>query len=111
MIGAPPPDPALLPMRKFSLLLVLLMLAGAAVAVSVILELQTRRNAVSFSIVDPDAGPVTLTIAVLGDIHVPESPDALASTRQLLAGVKAAKPDIIRFVGDYIVDPSGIDVC
>jgi len=93
-------------MRKLSLLALALAVIAAAVLFVVSRDLQTRRNDVSISIADTDAPVVTLSIAVLGDIHVPENPDALASTRQLLAEVKASEPDLVLFVGDYIVDPS-----
>ena len=54
---------------------------------------------------DPDVVPTSLTIAVIGDTHLPEGPEPLAAFRELLLEVKAAQPDLVLLVGDYIFDP------
>ena len=69
-------------------------------------NLKTQRNDVSISIIDPDVKPTSLSIAVIGDTHTPEGREPLAALRELLLEVKAAEPDLIVFVGDYIFDPS-----
>ena len=68
-------------------------------------NLQTQRNDVSISIQDPDVTPNSLSIAVIGDTHLPEGPEPLAAFRELLLEVKAAQPDLVLLVGDYIFDP------
>ena len=70
-------------------------------------DLQTERNNVSISINDPDVEPTSLSIAVIGDTHLPEGLEPLAAFRELLLEVKAAQPDLVVFVGDYIDDPDG----
>ena len=69
-------------------------------------NLKTQRNDVSISIIDPDVKPTSLSIAVIGDTHTHESRKPLAALRELLLEVKAAEPDLIVLVGDYIFDPS-----
>jgi len=81
---------------------------GAYAAYSTSQNLQTQRNDVSISINDPDVAPTSLSIAVIGDTHLPEGREPLAAFRELLLEVKAAKPDLVVFVGDYIADPASI---
>ena len=69
-------------------------------------NLKTQRNDVSISIIDPDVKPKSLSIAVIGDTHTREGREPLAALRELLLEVKAAEPDLIVLVGDYIFDPS-----
>lgn len=94
-------------MRKFVATIILLGAFGAYLAYSISHNLQTQRNDVSISIQDPDVTPTSLSIAVIGDTHLPEGPEPLATFRELLLEVKAAKPDLVLLVGDYIFDPSG----
>ena len=69
-------------------------------------NLQTERNDLSISIEDTDVTPTSLSIAVIGDTHLREGPEPLAAFSELLLEVKAAKPDLVLLVGDYISDPS-----
>jgi len=93
-------------MRKFGVIFLLLGAISAYFAYTISQNLQTQRNDVSISIQDPDVTPASLSIAVIGDTHLPEGPEPLAAFRELLLQVKAAKPDLVVFVGDYISDPS-----
>lgn len=93
-------------MRKSVVVIVLIGAFVAYLANSISNNLKTQRNDVSISIQDPDVTPTSLSIAVIGDTHLPEGPEPLAAFREVLLEVKAAEPDLIVFVGDYIFDPS-----
>ena len=93
-------------MRKFLVTILLLGAIGAYVIYAISQNLQTERNDVSISIKDPDVSPTSLSIAVIGDAHLPEGREPLAAFRELLLEVKAAEPDLVLLVGDYISNPS-----
>ena len=95
-------------MRKFVAIIILLCAIGAYFIYAISQNLQTERNDVSISINDPDVAPTSLSIAVIGDTHLPEGREPLTAFRELLLEVKAAKPDLVVFVGDYIADPASI---
>lgn len=92
-------------MRKFVVTFLLLGAVSAYFAFTISQNLETQRNDVSISIQDPDVTPISLSIAVIGDTHLPEGPEPLAAFRELLLDVKAAQPDLVLLVGDYIFDP------
>ena len=92
-------------MRKKLVVIAAIVGVGAYFFVSISQNLQTERNDVSVSITDADVSPTLLSIAVLGDVHLPEGPDPLSLFRALLQEVKAAEPDLIVFVGDYTSKP------
>ena len=94
-------------MRQLLFSLLLLAAIGTYFLYAVSQDLQTERNNVSISINDPDVEPTSLSIAVIGDTHLPEGLEPLAAFRELLLEVKAAQPDLVVFVGDYIDDPDG----
>ena len=77
--------------------------------IAIYLNLQTERNDVSISITDSQTNPTSLTIAVIGDVHLSEDPVSLSKFRDLVLEVKTAKPDLMVFVGDYTDNPSVID--
>ena len=95
-------------MRKFVAIIILLCAIGAYFMYVISQNLQTQRNDVSISIKDPNVAPTSLSVAVIGDTHLPEGREPLAAFRELLLEVKAAKPDLVVFVGDYIADPASI---
>ena len=95
-------------MRKFVAIIILLCAISAYFIYAISQNLQTQRNDVSISINDPNVTPTSLSIAVIGDTHLPEGREPLAAFRELLLEVKAAKPDLVVFVGDYIADPASI---
>ena len=92
--------------RRFLFTMLLLGVVGAQFFYAISQNLQTERNDVSISIQDPNVTPTSLSIAVIGDTHLNEGPKPLAAFRELLLEVKAAEPDLIVLVGDYIFDPS-----
>ena len=93
-------------MRKFLVTVLLLGAIGAYFIYAISQNLQTERNDVSISINDPDVTPTSLSIAVIGDTHLREGPEPLTAFRELLLEIKAAEPDLVLLVGDYIFDPS-----
>jgi len=95
-------------LRKLLWLMLITCVVGAYFAYSISQNLQTQRNDVSISINDPDVAPTSLSIAVIGDTHLPEGREPLTAFRELLLEVRAAKPDLVVFVGDYIADPASI---
>ena len=86
-------------MPKVLLFLAVLSITYLLFAVS--LSLQTERNDVDISVFDSQVKPTSFSIAVIGDVHLLEGQDYLAEFRSLLLEVKAAKPDLVVFVGDY----------
>jgi len=92
-------------LRKLLWLTFILCVVGGYFAYSISQNLQTQRNDVSISVNDPNVTPTSLSIAVIGDTHLPEGPEPLAAFRELLLEVKAAQPDLLLLVGDYIFDP------
>jgi predicted MPP superfamily phosphohydrolase len=69
-------------------------------------NLKTERNEMSITITDPNVEPTSLSVAVIGDTHLLEGHEPLITFRDLLLEVKAAKPDLLLLVGDYILDPN-----
>ena len=82
-------------------------LVGAYLSSSISQNLKTERNNVSIGFVDRKVRPMSLSIAVIGDTHTTEGREPLTALRELLLEVKAAEPDLVVFVGDYIRDPNG----
>ena len=72
-------------------------------------SLQTERNNVDISVFYSQVIPTSFSIAVIGDVHLPEGQDYLAAFRSLLLEVKAAKPDLVVFVGDYTTNPRDVE--
>lgn len=93
--------------------LAVILLFGAASAwfiYAVLGNLKVERNNISIHIQDPYVAPRSLSIAVLGDIHLPEGNEHLEEFRELLLEVRAAMPDLVLLVGDYVKDPRGRDL-
>ena len=93
--------------------LAVILLFGAASAwfiYAVLGSLKVERNNISIHIQDPYVAPRSLSIAVLGDIHLPEGNEHLEEFRELLLEVRAAMPDLVLLVGDYVKDPRGRDL-
>ena len=68
-------------MRKFVAIIILLCAIGAYFMYAISQNLQTQRNDVSISIKDPKVAPTSLSVAVIGDTHLPEGPEPLAAFR------------------------------
>ena len=71
-------------------------------------NIHTERNDVSIVIEDNDVFSTSLTIAVIGDPHLPEGYENVEEFKKILSEVKKAKPDLVVFVGDYIANPKSI---
>ena len=95
-------------MRKFVVAILLLGAVSAFLAYTISQNLKTQRNDVSISIQEPYLTPISLSVAVIGDTHLPEGSEPLAAFLELLLEVKATSPDLVVFVGDYISNPSFI---
>ena len=94
---------------KISTTLIIFGLIVGYFLIAIYLNLQTERNDVSIFITDSQTNSTSLTIAVIGDVHLSEDPASLSKFRDLVLEVKTAKPDLIVFVGDYTDNPSAID--
>jgi predicted MPP superfamily phosphohydrolase len=64
---------------------------------------------VDISVFDSQVNPTSFSIAVLGDVHLREGRDYLTEFQSLLLEVKAAKPDLVVFVGDYTANPRDVE--
>ena len=70
--------------------------------------MRTECNDVAISITDYAVKADSLSIAVVGDLHLPEGAEPLSAFRALLMEVKSAEPDLVVLVGDYISHPNNI---
>lgn len=86
------------------LVLIAMMVFTAHTAMVIYQNLQTKRNDVFLAIDDPNVKSKSFSIAVIGDLHLPPRQDSLVSFGKLMAIVKAAGPDLVVFVGDYVGD-------
>ena len=76
--------------------------------VSISQNLKTERNTVAIFLSDTNVGQHSLSIAVVGDIHLPEGPEPLVKLQNLLREIKSTQPDLVVFVGDYTSSPGAI---
>ena len=72
-------------------------------------NLNTERNTVSISLSDTSVRTSSLSVAVIGDIHLPEDIDYLDTFKNLILEIKSTQPDLVVFVGDYTSDPKAVD--
>ena len=70
-------------------------------------NLKTTRNTVTISLTDT-SGSHSLSVAVIGDVHLPEGPEPLEALHSLMLEVKLTEPDLVVFVGDYTSSPRGV---
>ena len=63
-----------------------------------------RMNTQSLYVLTDSESHETLRVALLSDLHVKNSPDAIAELAELWSGVIEQTPDIILLGGDYIND-------
>ena len=75
--------------------------------VSITHNLKTKRNTVAISLTD-SSGSHSLSVAVIGDVHLPEGPESLEAFHSLLREIKSTQPDLVVFVGDYTSSPRGV---
>ena len=96
-------------MRNFLLVVILIGSVSAYFTFSSYQNLRAVRNDVAISIATQNVRATSLSIAVIGDPHLPEGDEAISSFHELLLKIKSSNPDLVLFVGDYIADPGSID--
>ena len=69
--------------------------------ISILKNLKTEMNSVQIDYSDPDVTPISIKVAVIGDIHLREGED-ITKFLKLLDEVKSKSPDLVLLVGDYI---------
>ena len=69
--------------------------------ISILKNLKTEMNSVKIDFSDSNVSPVSLKVAVIGDIHLREGED-ITKFLKLLDEVKSNSPDLVLLVGDYI---------
>ena len=88
-------------MRKSATIVLLLFIPVLAAAVHISANLKTDRHDLIIKVVDPKVPPIELSVAVVGDIHLPVGSSSINGFHDLLLEVKSSKPDLVAFVGDY----------
>ena len=88
---------------KIFFILILMTFIAIYFAISILKNLKTEMNSVQINFSDPDVTPVSIKIAVIGDIHLGEGED-ITKFLKLLDEVKSNNPDLVLLVGDYITD-------
>lgn len=96
-------------MRKTLLWMLAFALVSAYFFVLVSQNLKTERNKVDISLSDTTIGLRSLSVAVIGDVHLPEGPEPLAAFLSLMLEVKSSQPDLVVFVGDYTSSPRSVE--
>ena len=82
---------------------------GTYLYVSISQNLKTERNTVTISLSDTSVGSSSLSVAVIGDVHLPEGSKHLDAFEKLVLEIKSTQPDLVVFVGDYTSDPKAMD--
>jgi predicted MPP superfamily phosphohydrolase len=95
-------------MRKSIIKILLLTLIVFFFYLTIEQNLETKRNDVFISINDSNIQPIYLSIAVIGDPHLPEGENSYSKFRKLLLDVKSHKPDLEVLIGDFTSNPSFI---
>ena len=95
-------------MRKILLWISAFVLVCAYFFMSISQDLRTERNTVAISLADTLGRSHSLSVAVIGDVHLPEGPEALAKLQNLMLEIKSTQPDLVVFVGDYTSSPRAI---
>ena len=92
-------------MKKIFFWCLIFMILGTYLYFSISQNLITERNTVAISLTDSNIRPSTLSVAVIGDVHLPEGSKHLDTFKKLVLEIKSTQPDLIVFVGDYTSDP------
>jgi len=96
-------------LRKIFFWVFILTILGTYLYVSISQNLKTERNTVTISLSDTTVGPSSLSVAVIGDVHLPEGSKHLDAFKKLVLEIKSTQPDLVVFVGDYTSDPKAMD--
>ena len=96
-------------MKKIFFWIFIFTLLGAYLFVSISQNLKTERNTVTVSLNDISVSSSSLSVAVSGDVHLPEGQKHVNAFKKLVLEIKSTQPDLVVFVGDYTSDPIAID--
>ena len=96
-------------MKKIFLWILILTVLGTYLYFSISQNLKTERNTVTISLSDSSIGSNSLSVAVIGDVHLPEGSKHLDAFEKLVLEIKSTQPDLVVFVGDYTSDPKATD--
>ena len=96
-------------LKKIFLWILILTVLGTYLYVSISQNLKTERNTVTISLSDPSVRSSSLSVAVIGDVHLPEGSKHLDRFEKLVLEIKSTQPDLVVFVGDYTSDPKATD--
>ena len=96
-------------LKKIFLWILILTVLGTYLYVSISQNLKTERNTVTVSLSDTSVGSSSLSVAVVGDVHLPEGSKHLDEFKKLVLEIKSTQPDLVVFVGDYTSDPKATD--
>jgi len=96
-------------MKKIFFWIFIFTLLGAYLFVSISQNLKTERNTVTVSLNDISVSSSSLSVAVIGDVHLPEGQKHVNAFKKLVLEIKSTQPDLVVFVGDYTSDPIAID--
>ena len=95
-------------MRKILLWISAFVLVCAYFFTSISQDLRTERNTVAISLTDALGRSHSLSVAVIGDVHLPEGPEPLDAFQNLMLEIKSTQPDLVVFVGDYTSSPRAV---
>lgn len=96
-------------LRKIFFWVFILTILGTYLYLSISQNLKTERNTVTISLSDTSVGSSSLSVAVIGDVHLPEGSKHLDAFEKLVLEIKSTQPDLVVFVGDYTSDPKAMD--
>jgi uncharacterized protein len=96
-------------MRKIFFWSFILTILGTYLYVSISKNLKTERNTVTITLYDASVSSSSLSVAVIGDVHLPEGSKHLDGFEKLVLEIKSTQPDLVVFVGDYTSDPKAMD--
>jgi len=96
-------------MKKIFFWSIIFTLLGIYLYFSILQNLKTERHTVIISLSDASVNSSSLSVAVIGDVHLPEGPKHLERFKKLVLEIKSTQPDLVVFVGDYTSDPKALD--
>jgi predicted MPP superfamily phosphohydrolase len=96
-------------LKKIFFWIFILTILGTYLYVSISENLKTEHNTVTISLSDTSVGSSSLSVAVIGDVHLPEGSKHLDAFEKLVLEIKSTQPDLVVFVGDYTSDPKAMD--
>jgi predicted MPP superfamily phosphohydrolase len=96
-------------MKKILFWIFAFTLLGTYLYISISQNLKTERNTVTISLSDASVSSSSLSVAVIGDVHLPEGSEHLDGFEKLVLEIKSTQPDLVVFVGDYTSDPKAMN--